>query len=973
LKKNENLKITALYERLSKDDDLQGESNSITNQKSFLEDFASRNGFINIRHYTDDGYSGKNFNRPDVQRMFSDIEKGEIGTVIVKDMSRFGRNYLEVGFYTEMAFPKKSVRFIAVNNNVDSMKPSENDFTPFLNIMNEWYVKDTSNKIKAVFNARMRDGKRCSGSIPYGYNRTKDDKQTLVVDPVASKVVLHIFDLAAKGKGPVEIARILSEEQILTPSSYTFIYHPEQSNFRPSKDSYVWGSSTISQILNRQEYLGHTVLRKSISVNFKTDTRRPATEDEILFFPNTHEPIISQELWDVVQKKRKRFIRSVPCGTYSNAGKFEGLLFCADCGAKLIHDVHYTKDGELRIGYRCRRYKGKNKGCTIHGVSDVMMEKEISKILKRLLSSVIPNEEEFAKQLQEKWQIANSEVPKKERAELASAQTRYQELDRLIRGLYENFTSGMLPEKQYKSLMVQYDNEQTEVEKRIKVLEKSLAEIKEKKLDISRFLDLIREVKNPDDISKEMLNLLIDKIDVHEAVIEGGKTIKKLDVYYNFIGRFDTPPTPEEVIADAEIDHANKEASEKKKRDQEKKRQTEHRKKEREKRLAQNDGHLFPKKTCPYCGKDYWPNAHHQIYCSQTCRKKNARLRPSEKKIAPHIESFYPSFPEKVCPCCGEKYQPANSKQIYCSQKCCQQMNTLKRTEQRKKEKEGHRFKKKVCKICGKEFWPSCGQEESCSPECKAIAKKESARKYYREVYADVCKEKLKIKNEALKEQNDGHPFPQKRCLACNELFWPVRPSQKYCCKACSSRGWQNERKGLDPGVKEGHAFFKKTCVVCGKEFWPAGPSEICCSEECKKQRRKDMQNKKYRIYQEKKYAQNDGHMYPQRTCPSCGKLYWPSVPTQICCSNECYKGYRFFTRTGEVMTDKEGHKYVKRRCAVCGKEFWPDGPSTKTCSQECRAIRNRQNGQAYREKRKKNSIIRIPLPEEKEKQQEVV
>ena len=238
-------KITALYERLSRDDDLNGESNSITNQKQYLEDYARRNGFTNIRHFTDDGFSGVNFNRPSFQELIKEVEAGNVATIIVKDMSRLGRNYLQVGFYTEVLFPQKDVRFLAINNSIDSNNASDNDFAPFLNIMNEWYAKDTSNKIKAVFDARMKDGKRCSGSIPYGYNRLATDKQTLVVDPVASEVVKRIFLLANEGKSPRAIAELLTEEKVLIPAAHAREYHPEQYNGIKFTDPYLWGMSTI--------------------------------------------------------------------------------------------------------------------------------------------------------------------------------------------------------------------------------------------------------------------------------------------------------------------------------------------------------------------------------------------------------------------------------------------------------------------------------------------------------------------------------------------------------------------------------------------------------------------------------------------------------------------------------------------------------------------------------------------------------
>ena len=348
-------KITALYERLSRDDDLAGESNSITNQKKYLEDYAQKNGFKNIRHFTDDGFSGVNFNRPGFQSLIKEVEAGNVETLIVKDMSRLGRNYLQVGFYTEVLFPQKNVRFLAINNSIDSNNASDNDFAPFLNIMNEWYAKDTSNKIKAVFDARMKDGKRCSGSIPYGYNRLPNDKQTLVVDPVASEVVKRIFLLANEGKSPRTIAELLTEEKVLIPAAYAKKYHPEQYNGTKFSNPYLWGTSSVRTILGRQEYLGHTVLRKSVSTNFKLHKRKETDEDEQYVFQNTHEPIISQELWDSVQKRRCRVNRASAWGTHTN--RLSGYLYCADCGRRLTLQTHYSKkDGSTQYSYRCGGY-----------------------------------------------------------------------------------------------------------------------------------------------------------------------------------------------------------------------------------------------------------------------------------------------------------------------------------------------------------------------------------------------------------------------------------------------------------------------------------------------------------------------------------------------------------------------------------------------------------------------------------------
>ena len=439
-------KITALYERLSRDDDLNGESNSITNQKQYLEDYARRNGFTNIRHFTDDGFSGVNFNRPSFQELIKEVEAGNVATIIVKDMSRLGRNYLQVGFYTEVLFTQKDVRFLAINNSIDSNNASDNDFAPFLNIMNEWYAKDTSNKIKAVFDARMKDGKRCSGSIPYGYNRLATDKQTLVVDPVASEVVKRIFLLANEGKSPRAIAELLTEEKVLIPAAHAREYHPEQYNGIKFTDPYLWGMSTIRGILSRQEYLGHTVLRKSVSTNFKLHKRKNTDEEEQYVFYNTHEPIISQELWDSVQKRKKRANRTATKGTHSN--RLSGYLYCADCGRRMTLQTHYSKkDRSVQYSYRCGGYASRVNACTAHSISADNVEALILSAVKRLSKFVLNDEEAFAKELQALWNEKQTEKPKHNKSELHRFQKRYDELSKLIRGLYENLVSGLLPER----------------------------------------------------------------------------------------------------------------------------------------------------------------------------------------------------------------------------------------------------------------------------------------------------------------------------------------------------------------------------------------------------------------------------------------------------------------------------------------------------------------------------------------------
>ena len=329
------IKYTALYERLSRDDEMQGESNSIVNQKRYLEEYAQAQGFKNIRHFTDDGYSGTNFKRPGFQEMIAAIEAGEIDVVCVKDLSRFGRDYLKVGFYTEIMFPEKGVRFIAINNSVDSANPTENDFTPFLNIMNEWYAKDTSNKIRAIFRSRMQDGKRCSGAIPYGYRRDPEDKNHLLIDEEAAKVVRRIYQMVIDGMGSQAIANQLTADNVLIPSAYLEQSEHGESRNHSYHDPCRWNCTAVSYILDKQEYMGHTVLGKTICENFKTKKRRKARPDELIIFENTHEPIIDAETWHLVQKLRRRTRRKLANGSYSH--RLSGLVYCADCGKRLSY------------------------------------------------------------------------------------------------------------------------------------------------------------------------------------------------------------------------------------------------------------------------------------------------------------------------------------------------------------------------------------------------------------------------------------------------------------------------------------------------------------------------------------------------------------------------------------------------------------------------------------------------------------
>ena len=562
--KNEEIKVTALYERLSRDDEQAGESNSIQNQKMYLEEYARQKGLRNIRHFSDDGYSGTNFNRPGFTALLEEIEAGHVETLVVKDLSRFGRNYLQVGYYTEILFPKKGVRFIAINNSVDSANPTDNDLTPFLNIMNEWYAKDTSNKIKAVFKSRMEKGLRCSGSIPYGYKRTKDDKQQLLVDEPATEVVRRIFRLACQGIGTTAIAEMLTADKVLIPAAYAAKTSPENCRHKEVIDPYRWSATTVGYILDRQEYLGHTVLGKSICENFKTKQRRAATADELMIFPDTHEAIIDQDTWDIAQKLRSKKKPKAANGTYTH--RLSGLVYCADCGARMgfispdsgHREKHYDSDS----AFQCGNYRNKGGECVSHFIKTSVLEVAILQAIQAVSKYVLENEDEFISQLKAVWNDNKSKHTDLGQQELDQAAKRMAELDTLIQNLYESSVKGTLPERQAQRMIQQYDEEQILLERRVEELKSQIQYEEVKQAETGRFIALVKKYKDCTELTDTMLYAFIDRIEVHEAT--GGRTIYRqqaLDIHFNFIGHF-YPPTEtiseEERIATIEAEQQRK-------------------------------------------------------------------------------------------------------------------------------------------------------------------------------------------------------------------------------------------------------------------------------------------------------------------------------------------------------------------------------------------------------------------------------
>lgn len=581
-----SIKITALYERLSRDDELQGESNSITNQKHFLEDYARKNGFVNIRHFTDDGVSGTTFDREGFQSMIAEVEAGNVAVIIVKDMSRFGRDYLKVGFYTEVMFKEKGVRFIAINNGIDSSNQQDSDFTPFLNIMNEWYARDSSRKIQAIFKARMQEGKRVSPSVPYGYRRNPDDKQHLIIDPEPAAVVRRIFKLVLEGNGVNRIADILYADKILIPSAYAEKYYPENQHSKSFHDPIRWTNQTIIHILEKREYMGHTVLGKTISESYKTKKRRKATEDELMIFENTHEAIIDEETWNNVQrlietKRRPKKNGAPPC-------RLSGLLYCADCGSKLSHRYNSRNKYDADNSYGCSSYRQYTRNCTMHYIRVSVVENLILETIREVSAYALSNEKEFVKKVREASDVQQEATMKEYRRRLGKAKRRHEELDDLVKKLYESFATGKIPEKHFDRLLSGYDNEQTALEAEMQELQTGLDRYGADSVRADRFLELVKRYTDFSELTTPMLNEFIEKVVVHEADKSTGDRVQKVDIYLNFIGAFTVPKMEDALTAEQEAREQRKLQARNREREQNRLRMQRYRARQKELAAAAN-------------------------------------------------------------------------------------------------------------------------------------------------------------------------------------------------------------------------------------------------------------------------------------------------------------------------------------------------------------------------------------------------
>lgn len=545
MRKNE--KITALYERLSrddfgKDDDQQRESNSISNQKAMLEEFAARQGFTNIVHFTDDGISGTCFDRPGFLAMMKEVEAGNVEYLCIKDMSRMGRDYLKVGQIMEI-LRQRGVRLIAINDGVDSAR-GDDDFTPFRNIMNEYYARDTSRKIRSTFQSKGKSGKHLTGTVIYGYlwNEARDQ---WLVDPEAADVVKRIFAMTIEGYGPYQIASKLKEEKVLIPSAYLAQHGEGVNKNKTFKDVYGWGSSTICNLLEKREYLGHTINFKTRK-HFKDKKSHYVPEDEWTIFENTHEPIIDQQTFDLVQKIRGN-VRRYPDG-WGEAAPLTGLLYCADCGGKMY--VHRTNNGKRISQYTCSQYTKVPCGTlckTQHRINEDVVLSLVSEMLKAIAEYAKLDRAEFVRVVQEAQSSQQTTEVKKQRIRLAAAKQRISELEVLLCKIYEDNILGKLSDSRYATLDAQYAKEQSELTAEISALEKAVKSYETHEKNADRFIALIDKYENFDKLTIAMLNEFIEKILVHERDRKGSiQTTQEVEIYFNFVGRF-VPPTFGEV------------------------------------------------------------------------------------------------------------------------------------------------------------------------------------------------------------------------------------------------------------------------------------------------------------------------------------------------------------------------------------------------------------------------------------------
>lgn len=530
-----NLKKTALYCRLSQDDGLEGDSNSIQNQKNILQKFAEDHHFPNPCFYVDDGFSGGNFQRPAFQQMISDMENGEIGIIVTKDLSRLGRNQLHTGLYIEERFPMFGVRYIAINDNVDTDSSESDDLMPFKNLFNEWFIRDTSRKIRAVLKAKAERGERLGTRAPYGYIKDPETKK-LAVDDEAAAIVRRIFAMCASGNGPSQIARILKKEQVLTPTMYAYTRYGMNHTCLDTAHPYNWSDSAIANLLENEIYLGNTVNMKYSTKSYKDKRRVEHSREECLVFKDTHPALITQEVWDIVQRVRKNRRRPTKM---EEQNKYSGLVFCADCGSNMVLHRARTMSASYNH-FTCRTYKKDGESCTGHYIRECVLDEVVLEDLRRVTAMARERPEEFAAYIGSRQSAEIQREIRRQEKELAAMRKRKAELDAIFKKLYEDSVLSRITTEQFQMLSSSYTEEQNQIAAGIPQKGADIQRLRETVSGTDGFLDKAKRYMDITELTPELLRLFIEKIVVHEKEVKWSKHAPQtVEIYYNGIGFID--------------------------------------------------------------------------------------------------------------------------------------------------------------------------------------------------------------------------------------------------------------------------------------------------------------------------------------------------------------------------------------------------------------------------------------------------
>ena len=644
-------KITALYERLSRDDELNGDSNSVINQKIQLEEYAASHGFFNCQHYTDDGWSGGNFERPSWKRLIADIEAGKIGCVLAKDMSRIGRDYLQVGYFTEIVFRQNHVRFIAIGNGIDSEDPGTSEFAPFINIMSEWYLRDLSRKQRAAIKVKGESGKPTTNCAIYGYVKDPNDKYRWLIDEEAAAVVRRIFALTIEGHGPYDIARILFNDKVEAPA----VYQARQGrgiwksldNF---SNPYNWSGYMVGQILSRPEYMGHTVNFRSHKESYKDkQTVRHAPEDWLIF-ENTHEAIVDKGTWELAQSLRQTPRRIDHIG---EANPLTGLVYCADCGAKMYNHRSPGKEGTSKPYpsdfFDCSTYtlsrQKRFEACHGHYITTKALRTLILETIRAAATQAVKDEEAFIRKVREASDIRQAEAAKGIRRQLSKDRKRHSELDGIIKKLYESYAVGRISEERFEALLADYEQEQKALKQSVAEAEAGLSAFEQDNARVEQFLTLVKKYTDFSELTTPMINEFIDKIIVHAPDRSDGDRVQEVDIYLKFIGKFDLPAPK---LTEEEL------------KEQERLRKERIRSRERYRRLKAGENMSPPfERTCEQCGKTFMAGIPNAKFCHPNCRAKFYCRQAAESR-------------RRDCTCanCGKVFSTTRMDVKYCSDTC---------------------------------------------------------------------------------------------------------------------------------------------------------------------------------------------------------------------------------------------------------------------------------------------------------------